>query len=97
MAKQALVLIFLLLPSPAIASICQPFHLMVDRLLALGERPVAYGMQNSGHQLYVFANPDNLVWTIVRRYQENDRDMLCIVSMGEGWVNRKRPTTREAL
>ena len=85
----ASILLLNLLPSPAQAVVCNPFAVMVERLLALGERPVAYGEQDSGHTIYVFANPKTSAWTMLRRMKERKTDYLCIMYMGDGWAHRK--------
>ena len=77
-------MVFALMPTAAAAASCAPLDTAQARLSGnYGEQLVWIGLERSGDQLVIFANPDGGTFTI----GHVDPDSLfCILAAGDGWA-----------
>ena len=73
-----------MLASPALADvICEPRSAFVEHLKEkYDEQPLAFGLNNDGRLLELFATPDSKIWTMLIT---DARGISCVVTSGENW------------
>lgn len=87
MGKAALAL--LLLCTPAVAEHrpqpCYPVSEVRERLAEAGQRPINFGIEQTGLLTFVFRNPDTFEWTLLIKTGRFQETYFCIIARGVGW------------
>ncbi len=75
---------FFMFAAPVLANnLCQPRPAFVEHLKEkYDEQPAAFGLNNDGRLLEMFATPDGKTWTLLIT---DARGTSCVVTSGENW------------
>jgi len=83
-AASAALFIAMIAASPALADvICNPRAELVEHLKEkYDEQPAAFGLNNDGRLLELFATPDRKTWTLLIT---DESGISCVVTSGKNW------------
>jgi hypothetical protein len=69
--------------------VCRPWHEVANyRGQKYAEQPVAYGLQDNGNLLQVYASADTGTWTLVTMKPNGS---ACLIGAGNSWEHLPKP------